>query len=236
MNKKVLVWDLPTRICHWLLVVCIVYSWYSVEISEDMQQHFWSGYTILTLILFRFTWGFIGSRYARFSSFLFSIKEITSYAKSIKSRNTIKHYLGHNPIGSLSALAMMLVILLQASTGLFNSDDYYFGPLSGLVDKKLGAWLSSIHSLNFDLLTLLIASHLIAILYYKFHKKENLSKAMITGKKTVLATDKENNSVAIHGSKLALALFVLALCAGIVYGLANAFTDTLPSNEYDLIY
>ena len=177
MSKKVLVWDLPTRICHWLLAVSIVYSWYCVEIAEDMEQHFWSGYTILSLILFRFIWGFVGSRYARFSSFLFPKEEIVSYARSIKSRTTNKHYLGHNPIGSLSALAMMLAILLQASTGLFNSDDYYFGPLSGLIDKKLAACLSSIHQLNFDLLKLLIATHIIAILYYKFYKKENLSKA-----------------------------------------------------------
>lgn len=236
MSKKVLVWDLPTRICHWLLAVSIVYSWYCIEIVEDMEQHFWSGYTILTLILFRLIWGFIGSRYARFSSFLFPKEEIVSYAKSIKSRTINKHYLGHNPIGSLSALAMMLAILLQASTGLFNSDDYYFGPLSGLIDKKLTAYLSSIHQLNFDLLKLLIATHIIAILYYKFYKKENLSKAMITGKKTALATDEGNKPVAISGSKLILALLVLALCAAIVYGLANAFSDTLPSNEYDLMY
>ena len=113
MSKQVLIWDLPTRICHWLLAISITYSWYSVEIAEDLEQHFWSGYTILTLILFRFTWGFIGSRYARFSSFLFPIKEIVSYAKSIRTRPTDKNYLGHNPIGSLSALAMMLAILLQ---------------------------------------------------------------------------------------------------------------------------
>jgi len=201
-----------------------------------MEQHFWSGYTVLTLILFRFIWGLVGSPYARFRSFLFPLKEIVSYAKSMKFRNTNKHYLGHNPIGSLSALAMMLAILLQASTGLFNGDDYYFGPLSGLIDKKLAAFLSSIHQLNFDLLKLLIATHIIAILYYKFYKKENLSKAMITGDKTVIATDTANQSAAIRGSNLVLALFVLALCAGIVYGLANAFTDTLPANEYDLIY
>ena len=236
MIKKVLVWDLPTRACHWLLVLSIVYSWYCIEIAQDMEQHFWSGYTALTLILFRFIWGFVGSRYARFGSFLFPLKEIASYAKRIKSRNTNKHYLGHNPIGGLSALAMMLAILLQASTGLFNSDDYYFGPLSGLIDKNLAAFFSNIHQLNFDLLKLLIATHIIAILYYKFYKKEHLSNAMITGKKTVLATEKENNFVAIRGSKLALALLVLVLCAGIVYGLANAFSDTLPSNKYDLIY
>jgi cytochrome b len=236
MSEKIVVWDLPTRICHWSLVVSIGYSWYCVEIAQDMEQHFWSGYTILTLILFRFIWGFVGSRYARFRSFLFPLKEIASYAKSVKSRNTNKHYLGHNPIGSLSALAMMLAILLQASTGLFNSDDYYFGPLSGLIDKNLAAFLSSIHQLNFDLLKLLIATHVIAILYYKFYKKENLSKAMITGKKTVLATDKQNYPAAIRGSNLVLALLVLALCAAIVYGLANAFTDTLAGSEYDLIY
>lgn len=201
-----------------------------------MEQHFWSGYTVLTLILFRFIWGFVGSRYARFGSFLLPLKEIASYAKSIKSRNTNKHYLGHNPIGGLSALAMMLAILLQASTGLFNSDDYYFGPLSGLIDKNLAAFFSNIHQLNFDLLKLLIATHIIAILYYKFYKKENLSNAMITGKKTMVAAEKEINLVAIPSSKLALALLVLVLCAGIVYGLANAFSDTLPSNEYDLIY
>ena len=159
-----------------------------------------------------------------------------NYAKNIKKRNEGKHYLGHNPIGSLSALAMLLAILIQASTGLFNSDDYFFGPLSGLIDKKLASLLSNIHEINFDLLTLLITTHLIAILYYKLYKKENLSSAMITGKKAAIATDERNNSVAIGGSRLFLALFVLALSAGAVYGLVNAFSDTLPSGEYDLLY
>lgn len=236
MSEKVLIWDLPTRICHWLLAVSIVYSWYCVEIAEDMEQHFWSGYTILTLILFRIIWGFVGSRHARFESFFFPIKEIVSYAKKLTKRNTSKRYLGHNPIGSLSALAMIIAILIQAGTGLFNSDDYYFGPLSGLIDNKLAIGLSSIHQLNFDLLKLLIATHIIAILYYKFYKKENLSKAMITGKKNALATDQMNNRVAISGSKLILALLVLVFCSAAVYGLANAFSDTLPSTEYDLLY
>lgn len=229
MNKqnKILVWDIPTRIAHWMLVVLIAYAWFAVEILEDMEQHFWAGYGLLGVILFRLIWGLVGSFHARFSNFLATPKTVWSYAKSLP-RPDSKVYLGHNPIGGWSAFLMILVLLVQASTGLFNSDDYFHGPLSGLVSDATRATLGEIHELNFDLACVLIALHLLAIGVYKFYKRQNLIAAMFTGKKPAVSGGR-----AIAGSKLLLALAVVFVCLAVVYYLATGFSDTLPSGEFD---
>jgi len=239
MLRKILVWDIPIRVFHWALVVCIVFAWFSVEILEDMEQHFYAGYTALSLLLFRFVWGFVGSRYARFSNFLYSPFKIVSYAKSLLNKETTP-YLGHNPLGGLSVFAMLAVLIFQTGTGLFSSDDYYFGPLAGLIDESWVARLTNLHHLNFDLITVLIVVHIIAIAFYRFRKKEHLVGAMFHGKKfhgkKLHEEDQKNKKPintepAIMSSKLLLAVFIFALCVAVVYLLANSFTDTLPSVE-----
>jgi cytochrome b len=242
MNNRILVWDIPTRLCHWLLACTISYSWYSIEILENVEQHFWSGYIALTLIVFRIIWGFVGTRHARFSSFFYNSAQIKAYTKTLldktsNSNSTSKRYFGHNPVGSLSAILMIMAILTQAITGLFNSDDYYFGPLSGLVGEDLRESLGEFHHLNFDFLIILIVIHILAILFYQFHKRENLTKAMVTGKKelndrdAIIASDQR-----ISGSKMGTALIVLAISIAAVYLLANAFSDTLSTSEFNFNY
>ncbi|TQV79414.1 cytochrome B [Exilibacterium tricleocarpae] len=233
MKQQILIWDIPTRVCHWLLAVGVVYAWFSVEILEDMEQHFWAGYTVLTLLLFRLTWGFVGSDYARFSRFFFRVGEIVDYAKTLPKKRSQpsmpkRHYLGHNPLGSLAALGMLTVLSLQAVTGLFSNDDYFFGPLSGLVGKGLSATITEIHHLNFNVVEVLVGLHILAIIFYRLYKKEKLVAAMITGKKSATSLDDKG----IADSKLLLALFIMVLCIAVVYGLANAFTDSLPSVDY----
>jgi len=229
--KRVLVWDLPTRLCHWLMVIAISYAWFAVEILEDMQQHFWAGYSMLTLLIFRAAWGFVGSRYARFRNFFFSLSEVAAYSKTLPKKVTTKqkHYLGHNPVGSLSALIMLLVLIFQAATGLFSNDEYYFGPLSGLVSRGWSAELTELHHLNFNLVKAFIGLHIAAIVFYWFYKKDNLTAAMITGKKNA-PTNSTDNTHEIK-PRLWLAALILLLSAVLVYGLANAFSDTLPSVE-----
>ena len=248
-KKEILVWDIPTRLFHWLLVIAITYAWFAVEILEDMEQHFYAGYSVLTLLLFRLVWGFVGSRYALFKSFLYSPAKIMAYVKTLPVKestqeqqpiNKTTRYLGHNPLGGLAVFAMLAVLLFQTGSGLFSSDDYYYGPLAGLIDKGLVAKLTNLHHLNFDIITALIAIHIVAILLYRLYKKEHLVGAMFTGKKftgkkftSESAPNKKPVSAdaAITGSKLVLALFVLVLCITAVYLLANSFTDTLPSAE-----
>ena len=226
-SSKKKVWDVPTRLAHWLLVILITYAWFAVEILEDMQQHFWAGYGVLSVILFRFIWGFAGTTHARFSSFLQTPNTVWHYAKTLSQRSSTA-YLGHNPMGGLSALVLVIVILVQASTGLFNSDDYFHGPLSGLVGQATRGTIGWIHQINSDVLTALVGLHIVAIVFYKLFKRQSLTSAMITGNKPAAL-----NGEAIEGSKLCLALLVLLVCAAIVYYIATGFTDTLPSSEFD---
>lgn len=231
MSLTVKIWDLPTRLFHWALVLGVAYSWYSVEIMEDMEQHFLSGYFVLTLLLFRLIWGFVGSRYARFSSFLFSVSAIKAYARGVFAKNTPPHA-GHNPMGSLSVIAMLLVLLIQATTGLFSNDDYSFGPLSGLVEKATRSWATEIHHINSDIIWVLVAIHILAIGFYQFYKKERLVGAMITGKKQLEAHASRAQD-GIKSPRLVLALIIFLVCAAFVYWLANAYIDLLPAGNFE---
>lgn len=216
-SNKTFIWDLPIRLFHWLLVILIAYSWYTMEIEEDLDKHFISGYCVLALILFRLVWGFVGTRHARFRTLFFSPGEIISYTKSLFSVPT-KEYAGHNPLGSLSVMALLFFLAVQAGTGLFSNDeDYYFGPLSDYVSTKTSDLLTEIHHLNFNILLGFIVLHILAILYYQLIKKEKLLAAMFHGKKA-LQSENENS---ISHSKLWTALIVILLSAGAVYALVS---------------
>ena len=95
MADKKLIWDLPVRLIHWLLVILIAWSWYAVEINDDLETHMLLGYCILTLIIFRIAWGVVGTRYARFGSFIFSLREILNSGRKFFSRQ-YGDYAGHN--------------------------------------------------------------------------------------------------------------------------------------------
>jgi cytochrome b len=213
MNNKhsYLIWDLPIRIFHWAIVILICFSWYCVEIAEDMDKHFISGYCVLTLLIFRIFWGILGTHYVRFRNMYYRPAEFKAYLKSFFSRKA-NHYPGHNPLGSLSVIALLTLLCVQAVTGLFSNDeDYYFGPLSDYVPTKVSDTLSEVHHVNFDILTVFIVMHIGAVLFYLLFKKENLVTAMITGKKIL-----SDGSEAIASSKLLVALLTLIFSASAV--------------------
>lgn len=237
-KTKIQVWDVPTRLFHWGLVISVLYSWFSVKILEDMQQHFYAGYAVLTLLLFRIIWGFVGSHYSRFNAFLFSPSKIFTYLKTLFSSGKAQQerliYPGHNPAGGLSALIMILVLTLQAALGMFSTDDYFYGPLAGLVGSDQRAWLSSLHLDNVNIIYGLLGLHLLAIIFYKWIKKEPLTKAMITGGKDVdgnSADDESTQHKKTAGNLVALAVFTV--CIALVCYLANAYLDLLPAGEFD---
>ena len=210
MSKK-LIWDLPIRIVHWLLTVLIFGSWYTVSVTGDMERHMLIGQIILCLLAFRVVWGFVGTRYAKFSSFVFGPRTILAYARSILSRSG-GGYAGHNPLGFLAVFAMLLLIGIQVTTGLFATDgDFYEGPLNHLVSGRTGNQITDIHYLNFDVLAIMIGIHIVAIFFYLLYKRENLISPMFTGKKTGDALE------SIGGSKLGLALGVFVASAVAVY-------------------
>jgi len=178
------VWDLPTRLFHWLLVVLVAVSFTTGSIGGNaMQYHEWSGFAILILLFFRITWGFSGSEASRFSDFVKGPAAVWRYTTTLV-RGKSESYLGHNPLGGWSVLAMLLALLLQAVTGLFANDDIIIeGPLYLWVSKPVSDWLTGVHRLNRYLIIVLAATHVFAILFYLLAKHENLIKPMISGAK-----------------------------------------------------
>ncbi len=177
MSAGTTLWDLPTRLFHWLLVVLIPLAWWTAE-EGHMQWHAWIGYALLVLVTFRLVWGFAGSRHARFSDFLRGPRGVREYLTGGAAGSV-----GHNPLGGWSVVALLAVLLLQAVSGLFNSDDVLFdGPLHYWADTPLRDTMGSIHDLAFNLLLGLIALHLAAVLYYQFVRRQPLVGAMLRGR------------------------------------------------------
>jgi len=217
MKKIIRVWDLPIRLFHWLLVAGIILSFVTVKIGGNaMSWHAFSGYCVLSLIIFRILWGFIGSHHARFIHFVPSPKGLIHFLGG-----KAKAGLGHNPLGALSVLALLFSVGLQAVTGLFANDDIAFeGPFAKYISSETIELLTSIHRQNEKVLIILIALHLCAILYYQKFKGENLIKPMLGGDKEIDPSETEMNlSVDLsHASKdgslqRGFALLLLSLIA-----------------------
>jgi cytochrome b len=214
MTKR-LVWDLPLRLFHWLFALSIGAAWATAKAGYDwMQVHFYIGYWIIGLLLFRIVWGFIGPRHARFSSFLETPPAVWRYARRLFDRHSPPS-VGHNPLGGLMVLVMLLLVALQSATGLFCTDDVIWsGPYNASVSKATASVLSSVHSGNFNFILAAVALHVLAIFYYRVFKKQSLVSSMFTGYKPAALVPEHE---AIRSSQLLKAIVVSALSAGIVY-------------------
>lgn len=182
MKKIIRIWDLPIRIFHWLLVLCITGSFVTINLGDEfIQWHAYFGYSILTLLIFRIIWGFIGSTHARFASFFPTKKAIFDYLSGSSPR-----VLGHNPVGAISVFALLFVLSVQVMTGLFVDDEVSFqGPLTKYVSSSISSLLSQIHEGNQVLILTLIVIHVAAIIFYKKFKGEDLIGPMISGDKEI---------------------------------------------------
>ena len=181
--QTVPVWDLPTRLFHWTLVALMIAQWLTAEFGSAMDWHVWGGYAILALVVFRLIWGFVGSDTARFSNFVRSPSAALEYVKALL-RGETPLYLGHNPMGGWSIVAMLVLLSIQAGTGLFANDDIMTeGPLYPWVSKATSDWLTTVHRINFNLLLLVVAIHISAVLFYLLVKRENLIHPMLSGRK-----------------------------------------------------
>ncbi|HQT79363.1 MAG TPA: cytochrome b/b6 domain-containing protein, partial [Rhodopila sp.] len=204
------VWDIAVRLFHWAIVVLIVLAWGTQEFDQ-MDWHVWIGYTILALLLFRIAWGFIGSDTARFSRFLRSPASAFRHLAHIGRREADRE-IGHNAAGGWMVLVMLVLIGVQAGTGLFANDDGDTeGPLMHFVSKEQSDFLSKIHSINFTLIEATIVLHVLAIGVYAILKRQNLVRPMILGTKPM-----PPGTVAPRLASPLLALLTLAAAAGIV--------------------
>jgi cytochrome b len=187
-ERQVPVWDVPIRVFHWLVVVLVATQFLTAEF-DAWALHKLSGYCVLALVLFRIVWGFIGTHTARFTSFVRGPSAIRAYARGFWSR-TAEHAIGHNPMGALSVLGMLVLLLLQTGTGLFSMDrdtGLVSGPLSHLVSEDTSFRFTAIHEFLSGVVQILIALHVLVIAYYALRKRENLIWPMIVGKKRVAA-------------------------------------------------
>lgn len=176
-SVPVSVWDLPTRLFHWSIVLLFGMSWWSAE-NNAMEWHRLFGLIFLGLIIFRLIWGFIGGSTARFSSFVRSPFSAVSHIRSKGPRRV-----GHNPMGGYSVVAMLLLLLVQVVTGLFSVDvdGIESGYLSHLVSFSQGRLASDIHEISFNVLLALIGLHILTILFYLVVRRRNLVTPMFTG-------------------------------------------------------
>lgn len=178
-QQRALVWDLPTRLFHWVLVALIAFSWWSAE-EDELELHFYSGYAILTLLLFRLLWGLFGSSTARFANFIRGPGTIFGYLRDVRGWTGI----GHSPIGALSVVALLAVVAVQVASGLFQTDDdgLVEGPLAALVSYDVADAAHDVHEVSFNILLALIALHVAAIVFYRLVYGKRLVGPMITGK------------------------------------------------------
>lgn len=179
---------MPIRVWHWLLVMSVCGGWLLGEYRSFtlMQYHFYAGYVTGCLLVVRIGLGLFGPTVLRFQSLVFSPSRILDYIRNMGVRAP-SGAPGHNPLGALSVIAILLFLSVQVITGLFSEDDALFfeGPLAEYVSESVQLKLIAIHNYGASILLFLVGLHVAAILFYLLWKQENLIKAMVTGEKLV---------------------------------------------------
>jgi len=184
LGSTKLVWDGALRIFHWSLAACVTGAWATQEMGPAyMEWHMVFGCTALALVLWRIAWGILGPRTARFHDFVSGPRRIFAYLHDRRSAGK-QHFDGHNPIGGVSVVVMLVLVLVQAVTGLGNSDDILFaGPWHHTLSAPLANRLSYIHSLNFYILATIIVVHISAVAMHWLLGGDNLILPMLSGRK-----------------------------------------------------
>ncbi|SDA21180.1 cytochrome b/b6 domain-containing protein [Sphingomonas sp. NFR15] len=213
------VWDLPVRLFHWLLVALLGFSWWSGE-HHDMDWHRLSGCTILALLVFRIYWGFAGSRTARFSQFVRGPRAALAYLRTLGKR-PYQAADGHNPVGGWSVIAMLAMLVVMVTAGLFavDVDGLESGPLADYVSFDTGRAAAEVHHLVFNVLLALVVLHVLAVLFYLVGLRHNLVAPMIHGRRKTGAA-----AVAARlGASPWKAAIGVAIAAGFAYAVSKGF-------------
>ena len=166
----VLVWDAPVRVFHWLMVVCFAGAYLTSESETWRLVHVTLGYTMAGLVAFRMVWGFVGTRYARFTSFVRGPRAVAAYLRSLLTRRP-QHHTGHNPAGAVAIVAMLALTATIAATGW------------ATYDEVAGEWVAELHEVVANGMLLLVGFHIAAVVVSGWLHQENLARAMLTGRK-----------------------------------------------------
>jgi cytochrome b len=208
LAERVRIWDLPTRLFHWILVALIVTLWVSAT-RGWMTVHYVAGVAALVLVLFRIAWGFIGSTTARFADFAASPRRVIAYLRELR-RDEGRHA-GHNPAGGWMVMAFLLLILAQALLGLFANDELDFkGPLAEWISGKRSDLVTRVHVFLFDAILVCIWIHVCAISFYALVKRDNLVGPMWHGAKPADRLPASLNLRFVSTAKGGLALAIIA--------------------------
>ncbi|HKX40990.1 MAG TPA: cytochrome b/b6 domain-containing protein [Burkholderiaceae bacterium] len=209
------IWDLPTRLFHWVLAACVLGSIVSAKIGGNaMVWHFRLGYVVLTLLAFRLLWGFVGGRWSRFASFLYAPGTVLRYLRGA-SRDDEHHHVGHNPLGAFSVFGFLGLLLAQVATGLIADDEIAnSGPLVKFVSGATSSLATGWHKHYGQwLIITLIVLHIAAIAFYWLRHRRNLVAPMWHGDKPLAA---QVPASADGPMARAIAAIVLLACAGAV--------------------
>ena len=218
--QRVRVWDLPTRLFHGLLMLAIVGLVVTGQIGgAAMTWHFYLGYLVLSLVLFRIVWGFVGGHWSRFAQFVPTPARVGRYAAELIGRRH-RPTVGHNPMGALSVLAMLLLLLLQVFSGFMSDDEIAAsGPWTALVSNQWVEWATAYHTeIGKVLILILVGLHIASVLFYKRVQREDLITPMISGDKVLPPGAPSSNDTA---SSRALALAIWIACGYAVYQWVN---------------
>jgi len=223
-GPTVAAWDLPTRVFHWMLALSVVWAWASIHYAEALgdpllKYHRWNGLFILVLLLWRLMWGGVGPGTARFAGFVRGPTAALDYLRSLVGGQR-RVYLGHNPLGAWMVLALLGVLIAQATAGLFSvdQDNLTAGPLYRFIDEGWQKVITRWHRWAFDNLILpLVAIHILANMLYGVIKREPLIRAMITGTKPADKYEDADQSRQLR-RPIVVAVVLLLIAASIVFG------------------
>ena len=202
------VWDLPLRLAHWAIAVAVTGAFATHYAgTEWFPWHRACGYAVVVLVAFRIVWGFVGTRHARFASFVRGPRAITRF---LTGRGPEVHP-GHNPLGALSVLALLASLAVQGATGLYANDEIAnTGPFYGWISPATSNRLTSVHAWNSNLLIALVALHLVAIAWYGVVRRRPLVRAMLDGRRPAAEVSEGEE---IGGSRTMLAIVIVAVLA-----------------------
>ncbi len=234
--QTVKVWDLPVRIFHWSLVFLFIAAYITNSLGSDyFIYHLWSGYALIVLVSFRIVWGLVGSYHARFNRFVKNPIATVRYALSV-FKKTDKHYLGHNPLGGVMVVILLMAILIQAVTGLFANDEIFnLGPLYAYISDELSLQLTSLHRQLFYWILGAIALHILAVVLHVVLKRDNIIKAMFTGKKNVLPREENlqaDDKTSFSSSKTWLAIVIIVVLGALLAAVILTAPEVVTTEEY----
>jgi cytochrome b len=221
VRESVRVWDLPTRVFHWLLAATVIGAIVTAKIGGNaMEWHIRLGLLALALLVFRIVWGFVGGHWSRFGAFLYGPSSVFAYLRGDTGPNG-RYDVGHSPLGALSVFALLVLLVVQVATGLVGDDEIAtVGPLNRFVESALALRATSWHkNLGQYLIISLIVLHIAAVLFYLFKKRRNLIGPMWHGDKTALppGTPASADGAAQRG----VALVLIAASLGLSWWIAR---------------